>query len=83
METILPAAITTRCRSLVPLGAGTVVGVKRRPIFTRPLAVWHHLKGLRQYSAERWALKQQARVSRRRRKAQQGRPNQWGAWRLR
>ena len=27
-ESILPAAITTGCRSLVPLGAGTVVGVK-------------------------------------------------------
>ena len=43
-ESILPAAITTKCRSFVPLGAGTEVGVKGRPIFTRPMAVWHHLQ---------------------------------------
>ena len=45
-ESILPAAITTRCRSMVLLGAGTVVGVKGRPPFTRHMAVWHHLKRL-------------------------------------
>ena len=52
-ESILPAAITTRCRALVLLGAGMVVGVKGRPLFTRPAAVWHHLQRLRQYSSER------------------------------
>ena len=48
-ESILQAAIATRCRTLVPLGAGMVVGVKGRPLFTRPAAVWHHLQRLRQY----------------------------------
>ena len=38
-ESILPAGFTNRCRSLVPLGAGTTAGVKGRPIFTRPAAV--------------------------------------------
>ena len=64
--------ITTRCRSLIPLGAGTVVGVKGRPLFTRPMAVWHHLRRMQQYSAERWALQQQAQVSQWKRKTPQG-----------
>ena len=34
LESILPAAITTRCRALVPLGAGMVVGVKGSLLFT-------------------------------------------------
>ena len=54
-ESILPARITNHCRSLVPLGAGPVVGVKGRPLFTRPMVVWHHLKRLQRYNAERWA----------------------------
>ena len=54
-ESILPARITNHCRSLVPLGAGPVVGVKGRPLFTRPMAVWHHLKRLQKYNAEWWA----------------------------
>ena len=54
-ESILPAAITTHCCSLVPLGAGPVVGVKGRPLFTRPMAVQHHLKRLQEYTSERWA----------------------------
>ena len=52
--------ITNHCRSLVPLGAGPVVGVKGRPLFTRPMAVWHHLKRLQRYNAERWAQQQQS-----------------------
>ena len=54
-ETILPAAITAQCRWLVLLEAGTVVGVKGRLLFTRPVAVWHHLLRLRQYSSVRCA----------------------------
>ena len=54
-ESILPVGFTNRCRSLVPLGAGTTVGVKGRPIFTRPAAVWHHLRRMQQYSGKRWA----------------------------
>ena len=53
---ILRPAITARCRSLVLRGAGTVVGVKGMPIFTRPMAVWHHLQGMRKYSFNRCAL---------------------------
>ena len=72
-ESILPAGFTNRCRSLVPLGAGATAGVKGRPIFTRPVAVWHHLRRMQQYSAKRWAQQQQARVARqqsKRRRAQ-------------
>ena len=56
-ESILPVAITTHCRSLVPLGAGTVVGLKGRPLFTRPMAVWHHLKRLQKYTASQAPLR--------------------------
>ena len=54
-ESVLPAGFTNRCRSLVPLEAGTTAGVKGRPIFTRPAADWHHLRRLQQYSATPWA----------------------------
>ena len=57
-QCILPVGFTNRCRSLVPLGAGTTAGVKSRPVFTRPTAVRHHLRRLRQYSAARWAQQQ-------------------------
>ena len=67
-EPILPAAVTTQCRSLVPLGAGTVVGVKAHPLFTRPMAVWHHLKRLQKYNSEGWAQWQQSRVAQHRQK---------------
>ena len=72
-ESILPAGFTNRCRSLVPLGAGTTAGVKGRPVFTRPAAVWHHLRRMQQYSAARWAQQQQVMVARqqsKRRRAQ-------------
>ena len=53
-----------------------VVGVKGRPLFTRPAAVWHHLQRLRQYNSERWARQQQQRVARRQHKQRraQGKP---------
>ena len=69
---IWPVATTTRCRFFVPLGLGTVVAVKGRRIFSRPMTVWHHLQRMCQYSAERCGLQQQARASQRRRKTQQG-----------
>ena len=72
-ESILPARITNHCRSLVPLGAGPLVGVKGRPLFTRHMAVWHHLKRLQKYNAERWAQQQHPRVAKqhqKRRRAQ-------------
>ena len=67
-ESILLARITNHCRSLVPLGVGPVVGVKGRPFFPRPMAVWHHMKRLQKYNAERWAQQQQARVAKQRQK---------------
>ena len=67
-ESILLARITNHCRSLVPLGAGRVVGVKGRPLFTRPMAVWHPLKRLQWYNVERWAQQQQLRVAKQRQK---------------
>ena len=72
-ESILPAGFTNRCHSLVPLGAGTTAGVQGRPVFTRPTAVWHHVRRLQQYSAARWAQQHQTRVTRqqnKRRRAQ-------------
>ena len=62
-ESILPAGITNKCRSLVPLGAGTTTGVKGWPTFTRLAAVWHHLRRLQQYSSTRWARQQPAGVA--------------------
>ena len=44
-KSILPTKINSRCSSLVPVGVGTAVGVNRRPLFTRPQAVWHHHRG--------------------------------------
>ena len=72
-ESILPARIINHCRSLVPLGASPVVGVKGRPLFTRPIAVWHHLKRLQWYNAERWAHQQQSRVAKQRQKRRRAR----------
>ena len=46
--------------------AAGVVRVKGRPLFTRPIAVWHHLKSLQKYNAERWAQQQQSRVAKQR-----------------
>ena len=51
-----------------PAGAGTTGGLKDRPVFTRPAAVWHHLRRMQQHSAARWAQQQQARVARQQRK---------------
>ena len=70
-ESILLVAIATRCRSLVPLGAGTVVGVTSRPL-SRPAAVWHHLQRPRQYNSECWARQQQQRVARHKQRRAQG-----------
>ena len=67
-ESVLPAPITNHCRSLVLLGAGPVVGVKGRPLFTRPMAVWHHLKRLQRYNSEQWAQQQQSGVVKQRQK---------------
>ena len=65
-ESILPALVFHQRRSLVPLWASPVVRVKGRPLFTRPMAVWHHLKRLHRYNSERWAQQHQSRVAKRR-----------------
>ena len=74
-ESILPAAITTRCRALVPLGAGMVVGVKGRQLFTKSAAMWHHLQRLHQYNSEHWARQQQQAARRQHKQRRtQGKP---------
>ena len=45
-ESILPAKIISRCSSLVLLGAGIVLGVNGKPLFTGTHVVWHHLHRL-------------------------------------
>ena len=54
-ESLLPAAMMNRCRSLITMGARPMMGLDERPIFTRPQVVWHHLMCLRAYGEERWA----------------------------
>ena len=54
---------TNHCCSSVPLGAGLVVGVKGRPLFTRPMAVWYHWERLQPCNAERWTQQQQSLVA--------------------
>ena len=66
-------------RCLVPLGAGTTAGVKCRPLFTRPAAVWHHMR-MQQYCAKRWAQQQQARVARQQSKRQRAQGTSCGAF---
>ena len=48
-ESIFPVKMTHHCRSLTSMGAGTVIGLEGRPVFTRPTAVWKHLERLRTY----------------------------------
>ena len=64
----LLAPITNHGCSLVPLGVGPVVGVKGRPLFTRPMAVWHHMRRMERYNSERWAQQQHSRVAKQRQK---------------
>ena len=64
-DTILPAKMINHCKSLIPMGAGLVMGLEGRPLFTRPLEVSRHLHRLRTYGEERWAQKQRARQARR------------------
>ena len=46
-DTILPAKMTNHCKTLIPMGAGLVMGLEGRPLFTRPLEVSRHLQRLR------------------------------------
>ena len=54
-KSLLPAAKTNECRSLIAMGARPVMGLDECPIFTRLQAVWHHLMQLKAYGEERLA----------------------------
>ena len=58
-ESILPAKLTNS--SLIPMGAGAVMGLEGRPLLTKPVDVWKHLQRLRRYGEERWAQRQRQR----------------------
>ena len=76
-DTILPAKMTNHCKTLIPMGAGLVMGPEGRPLFTRPLEVLRHLQRLRTYGEERWVQRQrskQARKKARRDRAQGAKP---------
>ena len=76
-DTILPAKMTNHCETLMPMGAGLVMGLEGRPLFTRPLEVSRHLQRLRTYGEERWAQRQrfkQAQKKARRDRAQGAKP---------
>ena len=60
-DTILPAKMTNHCKTLIPMGAGLVMGLEGRPLFTRPLEVSRHLQRLRTYGEERWARRQRSK----------------------
>ena len=60
-DTILPAKMTNHCKTLIPMGAGLVMGLEGRPLFTRPLEVSRHLQRLRTYGEERWAQRQRSK----------------------
>ena len=76
-DTILPAKMTNHCKTLIPMGAGLVMGLEGRPLFTRPPEVSRHLQRLRTYGEERWAQRQrskQAQKKARRDRAQGAKP---------
>ena len=60
-ESILPAKLTNSCKSLIPMGAGAVMGLEGRPLLTKPLDVWKHLQRLRNYGEDRSAQRQRQR----------------------
>ena len=62
-ESIFPVKITHHYRSLTSMGAGMVMGLEGRPVFTRPTAVWKHLERPFAYGEAKWAQKQKARTA--------------------
>ena len=56
-ESILLAKMTHRWGSLASMGAGTIMGLEGRPLFTRRLAVWDHLMTPRAYGEGTWVQK--------------------------
>ena len=67
-ESILPAKLTNSCKSLIPMGAGAVMGLEGRPLLTKPRNVWKHLQRLRKYGEHRWAQRQRQRQAKHRAK---------------
>ena len=67
-KTILPAKLTNSCKSLIPMGAGAVLGLEWRPLLTKPLDVWKHLRRPRKYEEDRWAQRQRQRQAKHRAK---------------
>ena len=57
---VLPGGVLTKCSSLVPLGAPTVVGVSARPYFTRRPDMLKLLQNLQEYCELRWTAVLQA-----------------------
>ena len=57
---VLPGGVLTKCSSLVPLGAPTVVGVSARPYFTRRPDMLKLLQNLQEYCGLRWTAVLQA-----------------------
>ena len=55
-ELVLLVAITNRCQALVLRGIGNVVGIRGRPIFMLPMAVWLRME---KYSSDRWAMQEE------------------------
>ena len=74
-DTILPAKMINHCKTLISMGAGLVMGLEVRPLFTKPLEVSRHLHRLRTYGEERWAQEQRARQAQKK----AGRNNAQGA----
>ena len=71
-ESIFPIKMTHHCCSLTSMGAGTVMGLEGRPVFTRPTAVWKHLERLHAYREAKLAQqkKHEWRSARPKRRAQ-------------
>ena len=73
-ESILPAKLTNSCKSLIPMGAGAVIGLEGRPLLTKPLNVWKHLQRLRKYGEDRWAQRQRQRQAKHRANGTKSKP---------
>ena len=61
-ESILLAAMTNHCRSLITIGAAPVLGLDECPILTKLSTIWHHVTRLRAYGKEQWACRWQQKA---------------------
>ena len=58
---VAPGPMVARCRSLVPMGAGLMAGLRCRPYFTRRDEMIRQLDGLRGYCERRMVARQPRR----------------------